>query len=439
MQEDIKITDLHFDEHNANLGTDRGRKLLAQSLDQLGAGRSILLDKNNQVIAGNKTSAAAGEVGISDVIVVETDGSKLIAVKRTDLDLETDEKARLLAYADNRTSEVGLQWDTEQLQVDLDAGLDLSGLWNESELALLQFEPTEPEEKKELNTENIDDAPEPEQVEPRCKLGEIWQLGRHRVMCGDSTDEQSVRRLLNGDRKVDMVWSDPPYGINIVNTNVPAGGGERDRTSIDECQERKAKRLGSVGYPKPFGSKNARGSDRASSIVKVNKYFPIAGDDSIDVAINSVEMCSQMFSNAVQVWWGGNYYAHTLLPSSCWIVWDKENTGDFADAELAWTNHKSVVRIFRHQWNGMIKASERGERRVHPTQKPVALAEWCFEKYGNLNDIVFDPFLGSGISVIAAEKMEGSRTVYGMELSPQYCDVTIARWEKLTGNVAQKL
>ena len=91
-------------------------------------------------------------------------------------------------------------------------------------------------------------------------------------------------------------------------------------------------------------------------------------------------------------------YANALPNSSCWIVWDKENTGNFADAELAWTNQDTVVRVFKHMWNGMLKASEREQKRVHPTQKPVALAEWCFENYGN-PATVLDLFLGLWLNI----------------------------------------
>jgi len=129
-----KVSDLVLDEHNANKGTERGRYMLDHSLRQYGAGRSILLDKNGRIIAGNKTVEVATDVGIEDVIVVQTDGTKLVAVQRTDLDLETDQEARQLAYADNRASEVGLQWDPAALQFDLDAGLDLSGMFQEWEL-----------------------------------------------------------------------------------------------------------------------------------------------------------------------------------------------------------------------------------------------------------------------------------------------------------------
>lgn len=171
----------------------------------------------------------------------------------------------------------------------------------------------------------------------------------------------------------------------------------------------------------------------------MNKYFPVAGDDSIDTAIASVELCLELFPDALHFWWGANYYSHVLPPSSCWIVWDKENTGNFADAELAWSNHKGAVRIFKHMWNGMVKASEHGERRVHPTQKPKALARFVFEKWGKDGDLIFDPFLGSGVSLLAAEQMEGDRVVCGFELSPHYCEIIMQRWEKITGQEAQLL
>jgi len=139
-----------------------------------------------------------------------------------------------------------------------------------------------------------------------------------------------------------------------------------------------SKGLGTSNSAKPFGSKAVRGSDGASNVVDVGKYAPIIGDDTIDTAVVSSQICLDLFPKAVQIWWGANYYAHTLPPSSCWIVWDKENTGNFADAELAWCSDKSAVRIFKHMWNGMLKDSEHGQRRVHPSQKPIALASWCF-------------------------------------------------------------
>lgn len=134
----VKVKDLQPDKHNANKGTQRGIRVLDDSLRQLGAGRSILLDREGRIIAGNKTAERAADIGMEDVIVVETDGTQLVAVKRTDLDLENgDGRARRMAYYDNRAGELGLDWDADQLKLDLDDGLDLSGLWDENEQHML--------------------------------------------------------------------------------------------------------------------------------------------------------------------------------------------------------------------------------------------------------------------------------------------------------------
>jgi hypothetical protein len=135
-----KIGELTPDERNANRGTERGRYMLDHSLRQYGAGRSILVDRNGKVIAGNKTIEAAADIGLDDVIVVQTDGSQLVAVQRTDLDLDDGDRARLLAYADNRASEGGLEWDAEQIAADLGEGLDLSALFRDDELPSLTMD-----------------------------------------------------------------------------------------------------------------------------------------------------------------------------------------------------------------------------------------------------------------------------------------------------------
>jgi hypothetical protein len=204
----------------------------------------------------------------------------------------------------------------------------------------------------------------------------------------------------------EMVYTDPPYGISIVQGGKVGGGGA-------------------------FGGKKNEKADK-SNIIQSSNFAPIINDDSIDTAVEAISIIKTLGAG-VEIIWGGNYYASALPNSSCWIVWDKENTGNFADAELAWTNQPSAVRIFKHMWNGMVKASERGQKRVHPTQKPVALAEWCFENYGDPKTVL-DLFLGSGSTLIACEQTR--RDCYGMELSPAYCDVIVKRWEDFTGKKA---
>jgi len=132
------LDDYTPDPHNANVGTERGVFMLEESLQKTGAGRSIVVDKHGVVIAGNKTQQVAADLGLVEVIEVETDGNQVVVVKRTDLDLANDEeRARLLAYYDNRASEVGLEWDAEALLADLNAGIDLGAMWHEDELEAL--------------------------------------------------------------------------------------------------------------------------------------------------------------------------------------------------------------------------------------------------------------------------------------------------------------
>lgn len=136
---DAKTADFVPDAHNANLGTERGRYALETSLREYGAGRSILVDKNGKVIAGNKTLEVGAEIGIDDVIVVQTDGRQIVAVQRMDLDLAQDEKARMLAYADNRVGELDLSFDASAILADLQSGLNLETFWFESELDDILF------------------------------------------------------------------------------------------------------------------------------------------------------------------------------------------------------------------------------------------------------------------------------------------------------------
>lgn len=144
-----KVSDLTPDISNANRGTERGRYALEASLRKYGAGRSILLDKNGRIIAGNKTAETAADVGIDDVVIVQTDGKQLVAVQRTDLDLDSNE-ARELAYADNRVGQLDLDFDPAQILADLNAGLDLSALWHEDELDALMHAITAPPTLDEL-------------------------------------------------------------------------------------------------------------------------------------------------------------------------------------------------------------------------------------------------------------------------------------------------
>lgn len=376
--EEWKVSDLIEYARNPRKN-DHAVDKVAAAIREFGFRVPILAKSDKTVVDGHLRLKAAKKLGLETVPVILCDDMSEAQIKAFRISV-------------NRVAEFA-EWDNELLRIEFDAlkeldfDLELTG-FSLDEIDGLEIEEIAPEYEEDADGEIIEPPPE-----PKTKEGDVWVLGKHRLMCGDSTSIDAVERLLDG-AKIDLVFTDPPYGISIVGSNGHVGGG---------------------------------------GLAKVNTYAPIAGDDTIDVAIEAIHIIKTLGAK-VEIIWGGNYYANHLNNSSCWIVWDKQNTGNFADCELAWTNQDTAVRMFSHMWNGMIKASEHGQKRVHPTQKPVALAEWCIENYGKDCETILDLFGGSGFTLIASEKKDKSS--FTMELSPHYCDVIINRWQTLTGKEA---
>ena len=226
--------------------------------------------------------------------------------------------------------------------------------------------------------------------EPITKRGDIWLLGKHRLMCGDSTMIDDVEKLMN-DEKADLSFADPPYGIDVGNQAQGKGGG----------------------------------------VAKKNDY----GENDWDKEIPYEAISNCFLISDAQLFFGANYYADKLPPSQCWIVWDKDNgDNDFADCELAWCSFDKASRIFKWRWNGMLQEDMKNkETRVHPTQKPVAIAKWFFDRY-EIKSKVVDLFGGSGSTLIACE--ETKRINFSMEMGEKYCDVIINRYQNYTGKTA---
>lgn len=385
----VPVSELIHHPKNMNEHSDDQINRLVKLIEYQGFRNPLVVQRGtNLVVAGNGRLMAARKIGLAYVPVTYQ---------------EFDSEAQLYAYmtSDNAIA----SWahldlskvNTEMLDLGPDFDIDMLGI---KDFVL------EPIEKFEALT---DEDAVPEVVHPITRRGDIWLLGNHRLMCGDSTMIDDVEKLMNGE-KADMVFTDPPYGISIVQNNQVGGGGA-------------------------FGvGKEAK---KKGKFIKANKHKEVIGDDTIDVAVSAIKIIKEL-DIKTQIIWGGNYYANHLDNSNCWIVWDKQ-TGDstFADAELAWTNQETKVRVFQHRWSGMVKASEHGEKRVHPTQKPIALALWCFEHYGEKDKGVLDLFGGSGSTLIACEKT--GRHCRMMELDPHYCDVIIKRWMNYTGRSDVKL
>ena len=351
---------------------------VAESIRQFGFVQPIVIDRDGVIVIGHCRALAAKKLGMQEVPCVCVD------------DL-TPEQVNALRIVDNKSNES--EWDFDILPDEL-AELDLSDFD-------FDFGIDDEEEETEIVE---DEAPEvDEDAEPIAKLGDIWQLGRHRLMCGDSTDKATVELLMDG-KKADMVFTDPPYGIDVV---------QGDKICGD----------------KPFGSVGG------NNIVKSNKYMAIKGDETTDTARLNFEIVKELSEN--QIIFGGNYFTDFLPPKACWCIWDKENTGNFADVEMAWTSFDKGAKLYRWLWNGLCRKGERaveGKSRVHPTQKPVGLIAEILKDFTDDDDIILDCFGGSGSTLIACEQI--GRTCYMIEYEAHYVDVIIKRWETLTGEKA---
>lgn len=196
-----KINELKFDDKNFNKHTEYGMSLLEKSLRQNGAGRSILIDKDNNIIAGNGIVEAAGQIGLENVKIVESTGDEIIAVKRTDLTLDS-KQGREMALADNATSAADLEWDEENIKEQSEKwGLDITG-WGVELECFKKIIEDEPDELDQENTFSI--------------VGEIYQLGAHRIFCGSFEDDEKIKNLF-GERKATCTFTDPPYNVAVQN------------------------------------------------------------------------------------------------------------------------------------------------------------------------------------------------------------------------------
>lgn len=370
------ISDLKFDHKNARKRTDSSAKLIQESLQRYGAARSIVIDEDNRILAGNGTIEGAKALGLTKLKVIEASGDEIIAVRRSGL---SEHEKVGLAIADNRAAELS-DWDAVMLhqlseEHDLEPWFepeDLEALLNDTE----QLAPVE-------GKTDPDDVPEvPE--EPTTKPGDLWILGNHRLLCGDSSDIKSIDRLLSGSRP-DAVVTDPPYGIGI--------DGQKESICSNPKHNRKAHAF--------------KGWDAQR---------PDAGIFNYIISLNVPSLI-----------WGGNYFADLLPATRGWVYWSKGQDGlSMSDGELAWTSQDKVLRsvtVNRHALKGS----------VHPTQKPTEVIAFSLQ-YLDAGNVVLDLFGGSGTTLIVCEQTR--RHARLMELDPAYCDVIVKRWEDFTGNTA---
>lgn len=379
-----KTSDLIPYENNPRKN-DQAVQAVAESIKTFGFKVPVIIDKQNIIICGHTRVKSAELLNMDEVPCILAD------------DL-TEEQVTAFRLADNKTGELA-EWDFEKLEEELEkiADIDMSSFgFEEMEKTLSELKIVE------------DDCEVQIPEEPKSKLGDMYRLGKHFLIVGDSTDASVINKLLNG-KKAALLLTDPPYGIDVVKGNKVGGGG--------------ALLFGKVG---------------GGNWVESKTYSAVIGDDTTDTARENYDAVLPFTEN--QIIFGGNYFTDFLPPSRCWIVWDKQNTGNYADAELAWTSFDRGVKLYHYLWNGLCREGSReveGITRVHPTQKPVGMLANILTDFSEEQDTILDCFGGSGSTLIACEQL--NRQCFMCELDPHYCDVIIERWEKFTGRKAEKI
>jgi DNA modification methylase len=361
----VPIGTIKNNPNNPRVIKDDKFKKLVQSikdLPEMAEVRPVVVNTDMVVLGGNMRLKAMREAGWKDIPIQVVDWD--------------EDKQRQFIIKDNVSGGewdwemLANEWDTEELQ---EWGLDLPDFDN----------------GKELEAEE-DDYEMPDELQTDIVLGDLFEIGPHRLLCGDSTDSDAVALLMDVE-KADMVFTDPPYGIAYDN---------EERWSGIEKQNNSSKR---------------------------NKGKMILGDAedfNPSFLLSYFSYCKEIFI------WGMQYYPEHLGRGGC-IVWNRKTESQkdvpHADFELCWSKQERNKMAWI-TWGGF-KSKEKGEERLHTTQKPIELATWFFNNWGKQNDLIADLFLGSGSTMVASHQL--NRKCYGMELDPKYCQVIVDRMLKL--------
>ena len=395
--ETVPIDEPTPDPANARKHGERNLSSIIDSLKAFGQQKPIVVDKRGVVVAGNGTLEAAKRLGWSEISIV-----------RSELD---PTQATAFGIADNRTAELA-EWDDEVLRSLLDS-------MDDEMLDVLAFDSKEIDALVSSLAVEVEEDEIPEEVEPRTKPGDLWTLGRHRLLCGDSTKVDDVARLINGE-KVDLCFTSPPYALG---SSVALSG---NRTMSERGNAYEGHEDTPEGWPDLMaGWWDAFDGVATCSVVNVQ---PLAGnkrdvmrwigdrsDRLVDVAIwNKVNGAPQMASGVLTSIFEfllifGERDASRRVPFASW--------------------HGTVGNVY----NGPPQRSNEFADQ-HAATMPTHLVEWILGTLCDQAKTVVDPFAGTGTTAIVAEQM--GRRSYGMEIDPTYCDIIVRRWENLTGETA---
>ena len=396
---EIEINKLIFPKYNPRKKLkpdDKEYQKIKNSIEEFGYTDLVIINKDNTIISGNQRTQVLMDMGYKKIKVVQIDIDK---TKEKALNIALNKITGEWDYS--MLGDLLLELDSENYDLEL-TGFDLDEI--EEIMAPLGIE-----EEKEVIEDDFDCTP-PE--EPKAKYGDIYQLGKHFLMCGDSTKEEDVAKLMNGN-KADMVLSDPPYGMFL----------DTDFSDIK-------------GSMKSIGRKNHTSGNKYEKVIGDNEDFK---PDLIMTFFDNFNYCKEMFL------FGGDYFAE-LLPNKndgSWLVWDKRKESQAnaigSEFELIWSKNKHKRRMLRHDWFDFLssKNQQDARNRVHPTQKPITLLVDIINQWGDNCNNIIDLYGGSGSTLIACEQL--NRNCYMMELDCKYIQVIIERYIAFTGNKVYRL
>lgn len=412
--ETVLIDDLDLDPNNARKHDDKNLKAIADSLEQFGQRKPIVV-WGRTVVAGNGTLVSARSLGWKEIKAVRVPDSW------------TADQVKAYALADNRTAELAV-WDekvlSEQL-LDLEAaGFDIKSFgFDYEDTSILEIETTE------------DDAPDLSEVESRAALGQVWQLGLHRVVCGDSTNSQIVSLALDG-KLADCILTDPPYNVDyhggtedkltIANDNMSDDDFDKFLFAFYEAAIQNTR----PGAPIYVFHADSAGESFRRNFVKSGwllKQCLVWAKDSLVLGRQDYNWQHEPIlygwkPGAAHSWYGP--FTNTTLVELAKQDFSKYSAQELLDLVNELFENSSLVRDKKPRRNAL-----------HPTMKPISLVAKLLKNSAKRNDLVLDQFGGSGSTLVACEQL-GLRAAV-IELDPKYVDVIISRWEKLTGKTAE--
>lgn len=379
-------------ENNPRINDDAVQET-ANSIKEFGWQQPIVVDKDNVIIVGHTRLKAAKQLGLTKVPVVIAD--KL-----------SDEQVKAYRLADNKTGELA-DWDLELLDLELN---DIT------ELDMTDFgfdDVMEGAEDEIIEDEFDEEVPE----EPKAKLGQIWQLGRHRLMCGDSTDQEQVKTLMGG-QKADLLLTDPPYNVDYSSKNYGRNKASKTRKNNQIANDKMT--------PQDFKKFLGLVFSNARENMKSGASFYIWFSDLATVEFNQAANESGLIIKETLIWVKNHFvlgkqdYQHKHEP--CLYGW-------VAGGSHSWYSDRKQTTILN--FDKPLRSD------LHPTMKPVALFDYQIKNNTKTEDVVLDLFGGSGTTIMACE--QNGRNAFAMEYDPKYVDVIIKRWEDFTGEKAKLL